>query len=332
MNERGPPWAPFASHTRGPGLPEKGKTPRSVVFILSPCGEQPPVITALIEGMRPRQWTKNVFLFAAIVFGQRLYDRGAVVWTLGAFCIFCFLSSAVYLLNDVADVEKDREHPTKRNRPIASGRLPKSVALIFALIFALVGVGLSFAINRSFAGLAIAYLALNLLYSFSLKHIVILDVMMVAMFFVLRAVAGAAAINVEISHWLLICTFLLSLFIALSKRRHELVLLENNAAAHRASLTEYSSYLLDQMIAVVTASTLMAYILYTVDTRTVAVFGSERLLFTVPFVIFGIFRYLYLIHQKSEGGNPDRIVLSDRPFFVNMLLWMGTVALVIYYR
>ena len=288
------------------------------------------MIMALIEGMRPRQWMKNTFVLIAVVFGQRLYDMGAVIWSLGAFCIFCFLSSAVYLLNDVADYEKDREHPTKRNRPIASGRLPKSVALGVALVFAVGSVGLSLAINEAFAALALSYLLLNLLYSFCLKHIVILDVLMVAVFFVLRAVAGAAAINVEISHWLLICTLLLALFISLSKRRHELVLLENNASAHRASLTEYSAYLLDQMIGVVTASTLMAYILYTVDARTISVFGSDHLLYTVPSVIFGIFRYLYLIHQKGEGGNPDRILLSDRPFFINMLVWAGIVGVAIY--
>ncbi len=288
------------------------------------------MLTGLIEAMRPRQWMKNTFVLIALVFSQRLYDRGAVVWSLGAFCIFCFLSSAVYLLNDVADYEKDRQHPTKRNRPIASGRLPKSVALVFALIFAGGSVGLAFAINVPFAALSIGYLALNLLYSFSLKHVVILDALMVAIFFVLRAVAGAAAINVPISHWLLICTLLLALFISLSKRRHELVLLQNNASAHRASLTEYSPYLLDQMIAVVTASTLMAYVLYTVDERTVGAFGSDRLLYTVPFVIFGIFRYLYLIHQKGEGGNPDRIIIADRPFLANLILWMAAVAIIIY--
>jgi 4-hydroxybenzoate polyprenyltransferase len=289
------------------------------------------MIIALFEAMRPRQWTKNVFVFAGIVFGQRLYDRGAVVWSLAAFCIFCFLSSSVYLLNDIADADKDREHPTKRTRPIASGRLPKSLAIAFALIFAVGGLALSLAINRVFTLFAFTYLALNLLYSFSLKHVVILDVLAVASFFVLRASAGAAAINVEISHWLLICTLLLALFIALSKRRHEIVLLEENAAAHRISLTEYSPYLLDQMIAVVTASTLMAYVLYTVDERTIAVFGATRLLYTIPFVIFGIFRYLYLIHQKGEGGDPDRIIISDRPFLINVLLWMGTVALAVYY-
>jgi 4-hydroxybenzoate polyprenyltransferase len=280
--------------------------------------------------MRPRQWMKNTFVLIALVFSQRLWDTSAVVWSLGAFCIFCFLSSAVYLLNDVADYGNDREHPTKRHRPIASGRLPKSLALIAALVFAVGSVGLAFAINNVFAALAIAYLVLNLLYSFSLKHVVILDALMVAIFFVLRAAAGAAAIRVDISHWLLICTLLLALFISLSKRRHELVLLENNAAAHRASLNEYSAYLLDQMIGVVTASTLMAYVLYTVDERTMNVFGSDHLLYTIPFVIFGIFRYLYLIHQKGEGGNPDRIIISDRPFLINLILWMAAVAIIIY--
>jgi len=290
------------------------------------------VFIALLEAMRPRQWTKNVFVLAAIAFGQKLDDRGAVEWTLAAFIIFCFLSSSVYIVNDIMDAERDRQHPTKRKRPIASGRLPVALAVPAAIGLAALSIALSLAINAHFTLIAGIYLALNLLYSFSLKHIVILDVLLVAIFFVLRAAAGAAAINVEISHWLLICTLLLALFIALSKRRHELVLLEDNASAHRTILTEYSPYLLDQMIAVVTASTLMAYILYTVDARTVAVFGTRGLMASVPCVIFGIFRYLYLVHQKGEGGDPDRIVLSDRPFLANVLVWVGIVAGVIYFR
>ena len=285
---------------------------------------------ALLESMRPRQWTKNLFVFPAIVFAQRLSDEGAVVWTLAAFIIFCFLSSSVYIVNDIADAEQDRRHPTKRNRPVASGRLPVAIALPFSMLLAAFSIALAFAINRQFVLYAAAYLGLNLLYSFSLKHIVILDVLMVAIFFVLRAVAGAAAINAYISHWLLICTFLLALFIALSKRRHELVLLDENAAAHRASLTEYSPYLLDQMIAVVTASAVMGYTLYTVDQDTVMKFGTDHLVYTVPFVVFGIFRYLYLIHQKGEGGDPDRIVVSDRPFLINFLLWAAVVVFAVY--
>jgi len=299
--------------------------------------------------MRPQQWTKNLFVFAGVVFARKVQEPKLLLVSLAAFGLFCLLSSAVYLINDVADAEQDRQHPTKRNRAIASGRLPAAVAVMAAVLMAVAGAALSFALSLPFGIVAAIYLGLNLLYSFVVKHIVILDVLCVAIFFVLRAIAGAAAIHVVISHWLLICTILLALFIALSKRRHELVLLENNAASHRASLTEYSPYLLDQMIGVMTASTLMAYILYTVDARTVKEFGvhpelytahgptmsvfwSYPLLYTIPCVIFGIFRYLYLIHQRSEGGNPDRIIVSDKPFLINLLLWMGIVGLVIYLR
>ena len=290
------------------------------------------MLLGLLQAMRPQQWTKNLFVFAGIAFARKLADPAALKASLVAFALFCLLSSAAYLLNDVADAEQDRQHPTKRNRPIASGRVPKWLAVGWAALLIAFSLLAAVRLTQAFALMAAAYLALNLLYSYVLKHVVILDALAIASFFVLRAAAGAAAISVEISDWLLICTILLALFIALSKRRHELVLLENDAANHRASLGEYSPYLLDQMIGVVTASTLMAYILYTVDDRTVAVFGSDHLLYTVPFVIFGIFRYLYLVHQKGEGGDPDRIIVSDRPFLVNMLLWMGIVALVIYLR
>jgi 4-hydroxybenzoate polyprenyltransferase len=290
-----------------------------------------PVLHSLIEAMRPRQWTKNVFVFAGIVFARQLLVVPALIGSVAAFCLFCLLSSSVYLLNDVVDAEQDRQHPTKRNRAIASGRLSPSLAIAAAVVSAAVGVGLSWPLGETFTLIAISYLGLNLLYTFALKHIVILDVMAVAIFFVLRAAAGAAAISVPISHWLLICTLLLALFIALSKRRHELVLLEDNASAHRASLTEYTPYLLDQMIAVVTASTLMGYCLYTVDVRTVKEVGGHGLIATIPCVIFGIFRYLYLIHQRGEGGDPDRIIISDRPFLANLVVWAAVAAVAIYW-
>ncbi len=283
--------------------------------------------------MRPSQWTKNGFVLLGVVFAHRLTDPQALVQSLAAFCIFCLLSSSVYLINDSVDAEKDRQHPTKRRRPIASGRLPIPAALAAAVVLAAISVGSSFvALPATFTWLAVFYLGLNLAYSLRLKHIVILDALCIAIFFVLRAAAGAAAIRVEISHWLLICTILLALFIALSKRRHELVLLAGGASNHRGSLGEYSPYLLDQMIAVVTASTFMAYTLYTVDERTVSAFGSDHLVYTVPFVIFGIFRYLYLIHQRGEGGNPDRIIVSDKQFLLNLVLWAAAVGLVIYLR
>ena len=282
--------------------------------------------------MRPRQWTKNVFVLAGIVFARQLFHVPSLIRSVAAFCLFCLLSSSVYIINDLLDAEQDRQHPAKRSRPIASGRLPAYVAAPAAIVLAAVGIGPSFLLTQSFAAMAIVYFLLNLLYTLSLKHLIILDVLSIAIFFVIRAAAGAAAISVPISHWLLICTILLALFIALSKRRHELVLLENNASSHRASLTEYTPYLLDQMIAVVTASTLMAYCLYTVDVRTVTEIGSDHLIYTIPCVIFGIFRYLYLIHQRGEGGDPDRIIVSDRPFLVNLLVWAAIAAVAVYWR
>ncbi len=304
-----------------------------------PQAPEPPPLTVrhggvapLVEGMRPKQWTKNLFVLLAVMFGHKLSQPVALIESAAAFCIFCLLSSSVYLVNDVLDVEKDRQHPTKRTRPIASGRLSSAAALTAAVVLAVVSIGSSLLLTPMFALFAGVYLALNLGYSLKLKHVVIVDVLCIAFFFVLRAAAGAAAIGVVISHWLLICTVLLALFIALSKRRHELVLLTNNASNHRESLGDYSPYLLDQMIAVVTASTLMAYVLYTVDDRTMHEFGSDRLVYTVPFVLFGIFRYLYLIHQRGEGGNPDRIIVSDKPFLLNLVLWAVAVGLLIYLR
>lgn len=288
------------------------------------------MLRLLAEEMRPRQWTKNLFVFVAVIFSHRLSDRAAVLASIAGFCFFCLISSAVYIINDIADVERDRQHPEKCSRPIASGRLSAPVAGAAAALLLGAGLGLSFMLAVPFGLIALAYLALNLAYSFSLKHIVIVDVLCIAIFFVLRAIAGMAAIGQGISHWLLICTILLALFIALVKRRHELVLLSDGAANHRVSLTEYSPYLLDQMIGVVTATTLMAYCLYTVDPATVAKFGSDRLVYTVPFVIFGIFQYLYLVHQKGEGGSPDRMIVSDKPFLANLLFWIAVAGTVIY--
>lgn len=290
------------------------------------------MVGAFLRALRPKQWLKNGIVFAGVIFAQKVGDPQADRLAIWAFILFCLLSSAVYLVNDLVDLKSDRLHPIKRHRPLASGALPASVGVAAAAVFGVGALAASFAVNVPFGWLAGAYVALNLAYSFGLKHVVIVDVFAVALGFVIRAAAGAEAIQVTISPWLLICTVLLALFLALSKRRHELVLLEANAGDHRRSLAEYSPYLLDQMIAVVTASTLMAYILYTVDARTVSQFGSDRLAYTIPFVIFGIFRYLYLVHQKGEGGNPDRIIVSDRQFLVNIVLWAVAVGLTIYLR
>lgn len=280
--------------------------------------------------MRPEQWTKNLFVFAGLLFGGRLLDASAIAVTVGAFAVFCLLSGMVYLINDVADRESDRLHPGKRHRPIASGEIAPRTALGTAVILAAAGLGGSAAIGAGFAAIAGSYLVLLLAYSFWLKHVVILDVLTIAAGFVLRAAGGAVAIQVPISNWLLVCTTLLALFLALSKRRHELTLLAEGAAGHRRILEEYSPYLLDQMVAVVTASSLVAYASYATSVETADRLGTTRLPITIPFVLYGIFRYLYLVHQKKGGGNPSTLLLTDRPLQACVVLWVATVAAILY--
>jgi len=285
---------------------------------------------SLIISLRPGQWTKNLLVFAGVLFGQRLFDPAADARALAAFAIFCALSGAVYLVNDVADRDHDRLHPLKATRPIASGELPVSTALTVAAVLSAAALAASFAISGTFTLVAASYLALQAFYSGPLKQIVILDVLTLSAGFVLRAVAGAVAVNVEISHWLLVCTLLLALFIALAKRRHEIVLLADEASSHRRILGEYSAYLLDQMIGVVAASTLIAYIFYTVSPETQEKFGTPWLGLTIPFPLYGIFRYLYLVHRREGGGSPADLLLTDRPLIVCVALWALAVALIIY--
>jgi 4-hydroxybenzoate polyprenyltransferase len=287
------------------------------------------MFTGLVISLRPRQWVKNLFLFAGLVFGQKLFTPA--VWTAAAaFLIFCGLSGAVYLLNDVADRGRDRLHPDKRHRPVAAGHLSVPAAVTAAIVLIVAGLAASVWLSRGFALAALSYVVLLTAYSAWLKHLVIVDVLVVAIGFVLRAVAGALAVQVAISGWLLICTFLLALFLALGKRRHEVLSLEDAAPQHRAILAEYSAGLLDQMIAVVTASAVTAYALYTMSPETVAKFHTALLPATLPFVLYGIFRYLYLLYQRHLGGNPSDAVLRDRALLLNTLLWMGSVLLIIY--
>ena len=279
--------------------------------------------------LRPRQWAKNLFVFAGLVFAQKLLTP--LVWpALAAFALFCALSGAVYLFNDVADRDQDRLHPQKRLRPVASGALGTRPALGIAAGLLVGSLALGFLLSRGFGVVALAYAVLLLAYSAWLKHVVIVDVLVVAIGFVLRAVAGALAIGVAISGWLLICTILLALFLALGKRRHELLALGAEAGRHRPILAEYSAGLLDQMIAVVTASTVTAYALYTMSPETVAKFRTQLLPATLPFVLYGIFRYLYLLYRRRLGGNPSELFLNDRALLVNTLLWMLAVLLIIY--
>src|SRR6185436_7813701 len=284
----------------------------------------------VFHSLRPGQWTKNLVVFAGVLFGRRLFDPSAVIHAASAFTVFCMLSGVVYLVNDIADRESDRQHPLKAKRPIASGALPVRVALAAAIVLCALGLGAALLVGSGFAAVAVAYLLLQLAYSGALKNIVIIDVLTIAIGFVLRAVAGAEAVNVEISHWLLVCTILLALFIALAKRRHEIVLLAGGATSHRPILGEYSAYLLDQMIGVVTASTLIAYVFYTISPETVQKFGTQWLGLTIPFPLYGIFRYLYLVHQREGGGSPADLLLTDRPLLACVALWALAVALIIY--
>jgi 4-hydroxybenzoate polyprenyltransferase len=284
---------------------------------------------AVLLSLRPRQWVKNLFVFAGVIFAQKLFTP-ALGLACAAFAIFCALSGAIYLLNDVADRERDRLDPRKRLRPIAAGRLGTGAAMAIATALIVLSLGAGALLPRAFLATAVAYVGLLVAYSAWLKHIVIVDVIVVASGFVLRAVAGAVAIDVEMSGWLLICTVLLALFLALGKRRYEYLALGGDAAAHRPILAEYSPALLDQMIAVVTASTVTAYALYTMSPETVAKFQTHLLPATLPFVLYGIFRYLYLLYRRQLGGHPSELFLSDRPLLVNAVLWMLAVLLIIY--
>jgi 4-hydroxybenzoate polyprenyltransferase len=287
-------------------------------------------LVAVLASLRPRQWVKNLFVFAGLVFGQQLFTPAA--WTAAAaFLIFCGLAGAVYLLNDVADRQQDQLHPDKRHRPVAAGRLAPGTAVTAAVVLIVAGLAAGLWLSRPFAAAATIYVALLAAYSAWLKHVVIVDVLVVAIGFVLRAAAGALAIDVEISGWLLICTILIALFLALGKRRHEVLTLEAGAARHRPILAEYSAGLLDQMIAVVTASTVTAYALYTMSPETVAKFQTTLLPLTLPFVLYGIFRYLYLLYRRQLGGNPSEIVLSDRALLVNTLAWLVVTLALIYW-
>jgi 4-hydroxybenzoate polyprenyltransferase len=292
--------------------------------------DKPPRFLNLLISLRPGQWTKNLFVFAALVFAERLHDADAVTRAVVAFAVFCALSSAIYLVNDVFDREQDQRHPIKKDRPIASGAIAASLALTVAAVLAVVALVTAFALGPAFFRIAAAYVVLLSFYSLSLKHIVIVDVLTIAAGFTMRAAAGAAAIDVPISHWLLVCTTLLALFIALSKRRHELTLLTDSATDHRPILGDYTPYLLDQMISVVTASTLIAYAFYTISPETTARFGTDLLSLTIPFPLYGIFRYLYLVHRREQGGSPAELVINDRPLLVCVAFWALSVVAIIY--
>jgi len=287
-------------------------------------------LRALIETLRPQQWVKNGFIFAALIFSQSLtrWDRCRQV--LLAALVFCLVSSAVYVLNDIMDAAEDRQHPLKKLRPIAAGRISATTAGIVGAIVGAVGLIAAWRLDAGFFGIVGAYLALNVLYSTFLKRVFLLDVFIVAAGFLFRVIAGGLVIHVAISPWLIVCTTLLALFIALSKRRHELVLLGRRASDHRAILSDYSPYFLDQLISIVTASTVVTYALYTLSPDVQSKFPGKRLELTIPFVLFGIFRYLHLIHHRDQGGNPTRSLFTDPVLLSVVVLWAAAVILIIY--
>jgi len=287
-------------------------------------------VAALIASLRPHQWSKNLLVFAALGFTKHLFEPEPLLRALLAFAIFCLLSGVVYLVNDVVDVERDRLHPRKRLRPIASGALSLGRARGAAAVLGAVSLGAAVALGWAFVAVAVTYLALNLAYSLRLKEVVILDVLSLSLGFVLRGIAGGVAIRAPISDWLLVCTILLALFLALAKRRHEIVSLGTEAASHRPILKEYSPYLLDQMIAVVTASCVTAYTFYTLAPEIRIKYRTDRLSWTIPFVLYGIFRYLYLVHQKDGGGSPSESLVTDRPLLVAVALWAVAVVAILY--
>lgn len=284
---------------------------------------------ALLKSMRPKQWAKNVVVFAPLVFDEKLFVPELFFKTLVAFGLFCLMSSTVYLINDLVDIEKDRQHPVKRNRPLASGDLTPGVAVAAVLAFSVASLPVALWLDGGFSLILYGYLALNLAYSFRLKNIVIVDVLVIAAGFVLRAAGGVAVVDVErFSPWLYLCLTLGALFLGFGKRRHELLLLESGADSHRSILAEYTVPFLDQLIGLVTSTLVIAYSLYTFSAPNLP--ANHTMMLTIPFVLYGLFRYLYLIHVRGEGGAPDDLVFRDRPLLLTGLLWVAAVVAVLY--
>ncbi|MBN1211782.1 MAG: decaprenyl-phosphate phosphoribosyltransferase [candidate division Zixibacteria bacterium] len=285
----------------------------------------------LFKLARPTQWLKNGVLLAALVFAGEMSHTLKVELALFGVVIFCLLSSAIYTFNDLIDREQDRQHPLKKERPLASGKVTVGQAIFMIIVLLIAGLTGAWVINMNFFIISLVFIGLNLMYTLFLKNVVILDAMSVGISFVIRAWAGAIAIGVTASTWMLINTLLLALFLSFGKRRHELVLLEEGAVAHRKILGHYSPYLLDQMIGVTTASVVVMYMLYSFSTEVSVKLGTHYLYLTIPFVVYGIFRYLYLIHKKEKGGSPTRVLITDLPILVNVVLWILTSILILYY-
>ncbi|MBI5293248.1 MAG: decaprenyl-phosphate phosphoribosyltransferase [Chloroflexi bacterium] len=288
------------------------------------------MILPLLKTMRPQQWTKNAVVFAALVFDVKLTQPYYLGRTMTAFVLLCLLSSAVYIINDLVDIEKDRQHPTKRSRPLAAGTLSKGAAIAAAIALVAAALGGAFILDKQFAALVLLYFAFNVLYSFWLKNVVIVDVLVVAAGFVLRVSAGVALVDVvRFSPWLYVCMTLLALFMVLGKRRREITLLTDNANNHRSVLANYNLQLIDQLISIVSTATVVAYTFYTFSAENLP--KNHAMMLTTPFVLYGVFRYLFLIHVRHEGGAPDELVLKDKPLLATFLLWGLAAVGVLYF-
>ena len=285
----------------------------------------------LFFSLRPTHWIKNLIVFLPLIFGFQLMTPKGILMACLAFIVFSLAASAGYLLNDVKDRGHDQQHPLKRLRPFARGNLNRPILLLISGLLFLSSLGMAvYLVNLQFFMVILAYLLLNVAYTFVLKHLVIIDVMTLSAFYILRVLGGLVAVNVRISHWMIICIGLLALFIGFNKRRQEIKFLGQDAPGHRSVLNQYGQYFIDQMIGIVTAATVVSYSVFTVDPETVARFGTRGLLLTIPFVYYGIFRYLYLVHKVGHGGDPVRIFLLDKVMILNLIGWVLTSIAVIY--
>lgn len=283
------------------------------------------MIKTLLLAMRPRQWLKNLMVFMALIFSQNFFDGPLLGTTTLAFLLFCAIAGSTYLINDLFDLNQDKHHPVKKHRPLASGSMSVGFAISFSSLLSILSITLSFSLNPKFGLIALGYFLLILAYSSGLKHVVILDVLVVSAGFGLRVIAGAVLIDVHISRWLLICTMFLALFLVLCKRRSELSILKADSPSHRKILTEYNPKFLDQMVSIATALSIMSYTFYTTSASSVNNLAKDNLFFTLPFMVYGIFRYLYLVYKKQMGSNPELIFIKDRPTIINLILFAFSV-------
>ncbi|WP_434283308.1 decaprenyl-phosphate phosphoribosyltransferase [Clostridium botulinum] len=285
-------------------------------------------IKGIIALMRPKQWIKNFFVFAAIIFSGNLTNESILKNNIITFILFCLTSSTIYILNDIVDLEKDKKHPEKKNRPLPSGRVSKSTAIIMNIIILFTVLFCSYKfVDYKIMYIYLLYIVMNIFYCFKLKNVVILDVMVITFGFVLRMESGSLATKVSVSPWLFLCTILLSLFLALNKRKSEIITLKDNRGSHRKILEEYSVELIDNMLTIVTPSILISYCIYTFSSV-----QSKRMMYTIPFVLYGIFRYQYLMNNHNLGGKPEDVFGKDKPFLVNMVLWVISVVVIIYFK